>query len=101
MEYVEHFKALVGIVETYSGTYGNELGLIKAQLIAQKKAAADLDDPNPIKKKKVLAMCRKECLSCMILQGSDNTRFYQLQINLANNMTMGQDQFPKIIMEML
>jgi hypothetical protein len=32
-EYVEHFKALVGVVETYGGTYGNELGLIKARLL--------------------------------------------------------------------
>ena len=31
-EYVEHFKALVGIVETYGVANGNELGLIKAQL---------------------------------------------------------------------
>jgi hypothetical protein len=64
---VEHFKALAGIVETYSGTYGNEPGLIKAQLIAQGVAAVDLDNPNPIEKKKALAVCRKEYLSCMIL----------------------------------
>jgi hypothetical protein len=32
-EYVEHFKMLVGVVETYGSTYGNELGLIKTQLI--------------------------------------------------------------------
>jgi hypothetical protein len=30
-EYAEHFKALVGLVETYGGTYGNMSGLIKAQ----------------------------------------------------------------------
>ncbi len=56
-EYVEHFKALVSIEETYSGAYGNEPGLIKAQLIAQGVAAAALDNPNPVKKKKALAMC--------------------------------------------
>jgi hypothetical protein len=28
-EYVGHFKALVCVVETYGGTYGNKLGLIK------------------------------------------------------------------------
>ena len=32
-EYVEHFKALVGVVETYGGAYGNEPGLIRARLI--------------------------------------------------------------------
>ncbi len=33
MEYMGHFKALVGVVETYGGTYGNEPRLIKAQLL--------------------------------------------------------------------
>ncbi len=31
MEHVEHFKALVGVEETYGGAYGNEPGLIKAR----------------------------------------------------------------------
>jgi hypothetical protein len=57
---VEHFKAVVGIVETHGSAYGNELGLIKAQLITQGVAASDLEDPDPIKKKKVLAVCCKE-----------------------------------------
>ncbi len=38
-------------------------------------------------------------LSCMILQESDNSRFYQLKTDLANNMTKGQDNFPKTIVE--
>jgi hypothetical protein len=97
---MEHFKALVGVVETYGGTYRNELGLIKSQLITQGVAAADLKNPDPIKKKKALAMCHKEYLSCMVLWGSDNTKFYQLKIDPANSITMGQDQFPMIMMNM-
>ena len=34
-EYVEHFKALVGVVETYGGAYGREPGLVAMELIAQ------------------------------------------------------------------
>jgi hypothetical protein len=45
-EYVEHFKALVGVVETYSGTYGNEPGLIKAQLLEQGVLVEDVDTPS-------------------------------------------------------
>jgi hypothetical protein len=86
MEYMEHFKALVGVVETYASACRNELGLIKAQLITQGVVAADLTDSDPIKKKKALTVCHEEYLSCMILQGLDNTRFYQININLANSM---------------
>ncbi len=93
-EYVEQFKALVGVVETYGGAYGNKPGLIKAQLLEQGVLAADVDTPNADKLKKALAMCRYSYLSCMILQGSDNSRFYQLKTYLANDMTKGRDNFP-------
>ncbi len=96
---MEHFKALAGEVETYGGTYGNEPGLIKTQLLEQGVLAADVNMPNSDKLKKALAVCRDSYLSCMILQGSDNSRFYQLKTDLANNMMKGQDNFPKTIVK--
>jgi hypothetical protein len=60
MEYVEHFKALMGIVETYGGAYGNEPGLIKAQLTTEGVVGADLNSPNPTKLNKALEVCCKE-----------------------------------------
>ncbi len=92
-EYVEHFKALVGVVETYRGAYGNELGLIKAQLLGQGVLAADVDMPHADKLKNALKVCCESYLSYIILQGSDNSRFYQLKIDLLNDMTKGQDNF--------
>ncbi len=49
--------------------------------------------------RKILAVWCKEYLSCMILQVSDNNRFYQLKTNLENSMTMGQDNFSMTIVE--
>ncbi len=98
-EYVEHFKALVGVVETYVGVYGNEPGLVKAQMLEQGMLAVDVDTPNADKLKKALAVCVNSYLLCMILQGSDNSRFYQLKTDLANDMTKGQDNFPKNIVK--
>ncbi len=57
MEYVEHFKALVGIVETYVGAYGNKLELIKAQLLEQGVLVAGINTPNADKLKKLLTVC--------------------------------------------
>jgi hypothetical protein len=99
MEYVEHFKALVGVVETYGGAYGNKPGIIKAQLLEQGVLVADVDMPNADKLKNALAVCCDSYLLCMILQGSDNSRFYQLKTDLANNMTKGQDNLPKTIIK--
>jgi hypothetical protein len=66
-DYMEHFKALVSIVETYGDAYRNEPGVIKAQLIAQRVATKDLGSPNSAKLEKALVMRRGEYLSCMIL----------------------------------
>jgi hypothetical protein len=43
MDYVEYFMALVGVVETYGGAYGNKPGLLREQLIKQGVSAADVD----------------------------------------------------------
>ena len=71
-KYAEHFKfkALVGVVETYGGTYGNEPGLIKAQLTTQRVVVADLNNPNLAKLAKALEVRCEEYFSCMILFSS-------------------------------
>ncbi len=48
--------------------------------------AVDVDMPNADELKKALAVCHESYLLCMILQGSDNSRFYQLKTDLANDM---------------
>jgi hypothetical protein len=74
-DYVEYFNALVGVVETYGGVHGQELGLIRAQLLAQGVAEANLNSPDPAELKKAENVCREEYLPCMLLQGSNNTQF--------------------------
>ncbi len=104
-DYVEYFMALVGVVETYGGAYGNEPGLLREQLIKQRVSAADVDKtvanggPDMAKIKKVLVVTHECYLSCMILQGSDNSRFYQVKTDLQNNVTKGTDNFPKTVVQ--
>ncbi len=52
-KYVEHFKELVDVVETYREAYVNEPGLITAQLIEQGQPGST----NPDKIKKAEAVC--------------------------------------------
>ncbi len=81
---VEYFMVLVGVAETYGGAYGNKPGLLREQLIKQGVTAADMDKttanggPNVAEIKKALVVTRECYLSCMILCGSDNSRFYLL-----------------------
>ncbi len=47
LDYFEFLKALVGVVETYGGAFGNEPGLIRTKLIAQGVPEKDLNSPDP------------------------------------------------------
>ncbi len=86
---MEHFKALVGVVETYGGVYGREPGLVATELVAQGVKPQDADTAGP-------ADVKKACyLLCMLLRKADNSRYHQLKVDLSNDMTKGTDNFPK------
>ncbi len=97
-EYVEFFTALVGVVETLGGSYGRKPGLVKDKIKIQ-AGIADCANSTPKELKVAYAACRKEYLACMLLWGADNGRYYKLKDNLANNMALGQDNYPKTIVK--
>jgi hypothetical protein len=101
MEYVENFKALVGIVKPYGGAYCCKPGLLRAQLIKKGVAIGDLDMPDPAEMKKAEVICRKQYLSCMLLCRADQSRYLKLKDDLSNNMTKGVDNFPKTLVKAL
>ncbi len=94
-EYVEHFKALVGVVEMYGGAYGREPRLLATELVAQGIMPQDVDTTDRVDIKKAKEVCRECYLSCMLLRGANNSRYYQLKVDLSNDMTKGTDNFPK------
>jgi hypothetical protein len=100
-EYVEHFKALVGMVETYGGAYGREPGLVATELVAQGVKPEDVDSADQAAIIKAKEVCRKCYLSCMLLRGTDNSQYFQLKVDLSNDMTKGIDNYPKTIAETL
>ncbi len=98
-EYVEHFKALVGVVEMYGGAYGHGPGLVVTELVAQGMKPRNVDITGPTDDKKAEEVCRECYLLCMLLCGADNSRYHQLKVGLSNDMTKGTDNFPKTIVE--
>ncbi len=59
LDYFEFFKALVGLVKTYSGAFGNKPGLTRTKLIAQGMPEKDLNSPDPAVLKAADATCRE------------------------------------------
>ena len=57
-EYVEHFKALVGVVETYGGVYSREPRLEATELVAQGMKPQDVDTAGSTDIKKAEAVWR-------------------------------------------
>jgi hypothetical protein len=98
-DYIQFFQALVGVVETYGGAYGNEPGLIDANLIEQGVAADQLASATTAQMAKARADCREAYLACMLLRGADSIRYGPLKTELSNDMTKGQDNYPKTMVE--
>jgi hypothetical protein len=98
-EYVEHFKALVGVVETYGGAYSRKPGLVATELVTQGMKPQDVHTADPTDVKKAKEVCRECYLSCMLLRGADNSQYYQLKVDMSNDMTKGTDNFPKTMVE--
>ena len=98
-DYVQFFQALVGVVETYGGAYGNEPGLIEAHLIGQGVAGGWTDTATTAQLAAAKADCREAYLACMLLRGADSIRYGALKTELANDMTKGQDNYPKTMVE--
>ena len=98
-DYVQFFQALVGVVETYGGAYGNEPGLINAHLVSQGVAADQVDRATAAQLAAAKADCREAYLACMLLRGADSIQYGPLKTELANDMTKGQDNYPKTMVE--
>jgi hypothetical protein len=81
-EYVEHFKALVGVVETYGGAYGCKPGLMATELVAQGMKPQDVNTPDPADVKKAKEVFHECYLLSMLLRGADNSRYCQLKVDL-------------------
>ena len=60
---------------------------------------ADVDLANRAAIIKAEEVCHECYLSCMLLRGADNGRYFQLKVDLLNDMTKGTDNYPKTIAE--
>ncbi len=98
-EYVEHFKALVGVVKTYGGAYGRKPGLVATELVAQGMKPEDVAPADRAAIIKAEEVCRECYLSCMLLRKADNSQYYQFKVDLSNDMTKGTDNYPKTTVE--
>ncbi len=97
-EYVEFFTALVGVVDTFGGSYGRKPDLVEDEIKIQ-AGIANCANPTPKELEVAYVTCREEYLACMLLRGADNGRYYKLKDDLANNMALGQDNYPKTIVK--
>ena len=86
-KYVEYCKALVGVDKMYGGAYGGEPGLVAAELVAQGMKPEDVDTADRAAIIKAEKVCHERYLSCKLLRGTDNSRYFQLKVDLSNNMT--------------
>ena len=73
--------------------------MVAAELDAQGKKPEDVDAAGRTEIIKAEEVCRECYLSCMLLCRADNGRYFQLKVDLSNDMTKGTDNYPKTIVE--
>jgi hypothetical protein len=69
------------------------------QLVAQGVSPQDVGSADQEEVMKAEAIFSECYLSCMLLHGADNGRYFQLKVNLSNNMTKGANNFLKTIVK--
>jgi hypothetical protein len=89
------------MVEMCGGAYGCEPGLLPTELEAQGVRPKDVTTADNVEFSKAEATCRECYLSCMLLRGADNSRYYQFKLDLSNDMTKGANNFLKTMVEIM
>jgi hypothetical protein len=98
--YMEEFIALIKVVETYGGEWGQEPGLITAKLQAD-TPMVDIDNPTEAELNRAKEAATEEYLAMMFLSGADKNRYFELRNELSNDYAKGNDNYPSTLDGML
>ena len=98
-DYMEEFEAIIKVVETYGGEWGQEPGLVRAKL--QAANVPDVDNPTDDELENAKDAAREEFLAMMFLRGADRNRYWKLRDELSNDYAKGVDNYPTTLDGML
>jgi hypothetical protein len=72
---------------------------VATELVTLGLRPEDVDSADRATIIKAEEVCSECYLSCVLLRGADNSRYFQLKVDLSNDMTKGTDNYPKTIVE--
>ena len=103
-EYFDIFEARRKTMNAHDGRAGYHEGMLKKSMIKimdERKNTTDEVDRDPTLKKKIeesaMTTSSEEFLACLFILLADNGRYKGLKIELANDFTMGQSNYPKMV----
>ncbi len=99
-EYAEELEAYADVVEAYGGQFGNEPGYLDAVLVNSVRAR-DPRNPTAQELDNARAILRDNMMAAMLISGADNTRFRSLKMELRNQYSQGQDNYPRTMAKAL
>ena len=103
-EYFDIFEARRNTVNAHDGRSGYHEGMFKKAMIKimdeRNKTTAEVDG-DPVLKKEIkesaMNASSEEFLACLFILLADNGRYKGLKIELKNDVTMGQSNYPKTL----
>ncbi|MHA7927606.1 MAG: reverse transcriptase domain-containing protein, partial [Marinobacter sp.] len=92
-DYLERFQNAKEVIEHCGGSVGEE-----PKVLQEVRAEMGVTDTSSAaQKEKALEACRERCMAVSFLLGSDRRRYHQLIVDLENDFTRGQKNYPKTI----
>lgn len=94
--YMSKFRNAIDVIEHYGGNIGNDTILVTEEL---KKIGESVGTAGNDKKKEAIKLARKKAHAMAFLKRADRARYALLIMDLENQFTRGNDQYPVSITE--
>ncbi len=93
-KYAKELEAYADVVEAYGGQFGNEIGYLD-YMLTNNVRPRDPCNPTEQELDTAQAILRDSMMAAMLILGADNTRLPSLKMELWNQYSQGQDNYPR------
>jgi hypothetical protein len=93
-DYLTKFKSMLEVITHYGGNFGNDLALVREEMKRNKMKVSSLSIPGNSSYDKMISKAQERACALAFIKRADKHRYGALLVDLLNNYTRGNDQYP-------
>ena len=93
-DYLTKFKSMLEVINHYGGYFGNDPALVRAEMKRENMNVTRKSYPGNVEYDSMIDKAKHRASALAFIKRADPTRYRKLLIELANNFTRGNDQYP-------